>query len=82
LKDEFMAETRGLWLGNFSNKYNGSIFQIDHAANDEDALMQMKVDRELKDAVAKHGEVQIPESFEDQLAEKIEIAKRRVAARA
>jgi hypothetical protein len=42
----------------------------------------MKVDRELKDAVAKHGEVQIPESFEDQLAEKIEIAKRRVAARA
>jgi hypothetical protein len=39
LKDEFMAETRGLWLGNFSNKYNGSIFQIEHAANDEDALM-------------------------------------------
>ena len=40
----------------------------------------MKVDRELKDAVAKHGEVVIPESFEDQLAEKIEIAKKRVAA--
>jgi len=27
--------------------------------------MQMKVDRELKDAVAKHGEVQVPEKFED-----------------
>lgn len=39
----------------------------------------MKVDRELKDAVAKHGEVSIPESFEDQLAEKIEAAKRRIA---
>ena len=43
-------------------------------------LQRMKVDRELKDAIAKHGEVVIPESFEDQLAEKIEIAKKRVAA--
>lgn len=42
----------------------------------------MKVNRELEDAVAKHGEVQIPESFEDQLAEKIELAKKQVAARA
>ena len=42
----------------------------------------MKVNRELEDAVAKHGEVQLPEQFEDQLAEKIEIAKRKVAARA
>lgn len=39
----------------------------------------MKVDRELKDAVAKHGEVVIPEQFEDQLAEKIENAKKRIA---
>jgi len=47
LKDEFMGQTRSLWIGNFSDKRNGSIFQIEHAANDEDALMQMKVDREL-----------------------------------
>ena len=39
----------------------------------------MKVNRELEDAVAKHGEVQIPESFEDQMAEKIELAKRKIA---
>ena len=39
----------------------------------------MKVDRELEDAVAKHGEVQIPEKFEDQLAAKIEDAKRKIA---
>ena len=41
----------------------------------------MKVNRELEEAVAKHGEVEIPEQFEDQLREKIEIAKRKVAAR-
>lgn len=40
----------------------------------------MKVDREMKDAIAKHGEVVIPEQFEDKLAEKIENAKRRIAA--
>jgi len=27
----------------------------------------MKVNRELKDAVSKHGEVEIPEQFEEQL---------------
>jgi len=40
----------------------------------------MKVDREMKDAIAKHGKCVLPEQFEDQLAEKIELAKKRVAA--
>jgi len=42
----------------------------------------MKVNRELEEAIAKHGRVEVPESFEDQFAEKIELAKKRVAARA
>ena len=39
----------------------------------------MKVDREMKDAISKHGEVSIPEEFEDQLADKIKDAKRRIS---
>ena len=39
LKDEFMGQTRQLWQGNFSNKYEGQIFTLDHAASDEEALM-------------------------------------------
>lgn len=39
----------------------------------------MKVNRELEAAVAKHGEVVIPEQFEDQLKDKIENAKKRIA---
>lgn len=39
LKDEFMGHTNQLWLNNFSNKRDGTIFQIEHAASDEDALM-------------------------------------------
>ena len=38
LKDEFMANTRNLWRGNFSNKYRGSIFHQSHKANEEQAL--------------------------------------------
>lgn len=38
LKDEFNANTRNMWRGNFDNKYNGSIFQVPHAANPEEAL--------------------------------------------
>ena len=41
LKDEFMANTRGLWKGNFDSKYDGSIFKLSHRIKEtsEDALM-------------------------------------------
>ena len=42
--------------------------------------MQMKVDRELEEAISKHGEVQVPEEFEDQLKAKIENTKKKIAA--
>ena len=39
LKDEFMANTRGLWKGNFDDKRRGSLFTLDGAtANEEEAL--------------------------------------------
>ena len=40
----------------------------------------MKVNRELQEAVAKHGKVEIPETFEKELEKKIENAKKRIAA--
>ena len=39
IKDEFMGQTRSLWAGNFSDKRDGSIFQLARSANDDDALM-------------------------------------------
>lgn len=65
LKDEFVGQTRGLWQGNFKSKYDGSIFQIDHEADAETALMQEKVNHEMEAAIAKHGKVDRPESFEE-----------------
>jgi len=65
VKDEFMAETRNLWKGNFDCKYDGSIFQIASKASDEDHLTQLKVDRELQEAIAKHGEATVPQTYEE-----------------
>lgn len=39
LKDEFMSSTRGLWLGNFDSKHEGSIFRLPRDANEEESLM-------------------------------------------
>ena len=38
IKDEFMGQTRSMWLGNFDNKRDGSIFSLTRAASKESAL--------------------------------------------
>ena len=45
LKDDFMANTRGLWKGNFDCKYNGSIFKLRQQlkATSEEALTVSKL---------------------------------------
>lgn len=39
----------------------------------------MKVDRELQEAIKKHGEVRLPKSFEDNFKERILSEKNRIA---
>ena len=39
VKDEFMANTKTLWKGNFDSKYNSSIFSVSHKASEEQALI-------------------------------------------
>jgi hypothetical protein len=39
VKDEFMAQTRNLWLGQFSDKRAGNIFQLHHRMSEEDTLI-------------------------------------------
>lgn len=80
LKDEFMAETRNLWRGNFSSKYDGSIFKLAREATEEEALMQAKVDRELEAAIAKHGEVIVPETYESKWESRVENERKKIAA--
>lgn len=39
IKDEFMGQTRNLWIGNFDNKRDGSIFGLRRGASKESALL-------------------------------------------
>lgn len=55
-KEDFVSQTRSLWLNN-TDKYSGKIFNVGGNANEEVTLAQLKVDRELQEAVQKHGEV-------------------------
>lgn len=80
VKDEFMANTRTLWKGNFNNKYDGSIFSVAHEASEEQALTQLKVDRELEAAIAKHGETVIPGKYEDAWEARVENERKKIAA--
>jgi hypothetical protein len=77
LKDDFMNQTRSLWKGE-NSKYDGRIFNLTHNANEEITLSQMKVDRELQAAIAKHGEVTIPKEHEDEFYEKINKKKQEI----
>ena len=70
VKEDFLNQTRSMWRG-LGSKYEGRIFNIAHRANDEITLTQMKVDRELEDAINKHGVVQPPQEFEDQFRDRI-----------
>ena len=64
-------------MGN-ANKYDGRIFNIAHSANEDVTLTQMKVDREMQAAISKHGEVQVPKSYEDQFFENIAEKKKNI----
>ena len=78
LKDDFVGQTRSLWVGE-NSKYNGRLFHVNHRADEEITLTQLKVDRELQEAVAKHGEVHIPERYENQWKRRVEENKHRLA---
>lgn len=75
LKEDFLNQTRSMWRGQ-ADKYDGRIFNLAHRANEEITLTQLKVDRELQEAIAKHGTVTPPQVYEDQFYEKINNKKR------
>jgi hypothetical protein len=70
LKADFMTQTRNLWKG-LSEKDSGRLFHTKLGPNDEDKITLMKVDREMQEAIAKHGEVKVPKKYEDLFFEKV-----------
>jgi len=80
LKKDFLSETRSLWDTTHADKYTGRIFQSRGAAPRDLQLAMQKVDKEMAAAVAKHGEIQMPEtSHIDDFYDKINNKKQDIA---
>lgn len=83
LKEDFLSETRGLWEGNHGDKYTGRIFQSQGStASREFAMAYEKIDRELAQAVQKHGPMNLPTSHVDDFYDKLENEKSKVVQNA
>ncbi len=83
LKEDFLSETRGLWEGNHGDKYTGRIFQSQGStASREFAMAYEKIDRELAQAVQKHGPMNLPTSHVEDFYDKLENEKSKVVQNA
>jgi len=78
LKDDFMHDTGNMWRG-YTDKYNGSSFFVHSEPSEEIKLTQMKVDKELDEAVKKHGEAKIPETYEENFYDRIQKKREQIA---
>jgi len=79
VRDEFMHNTRTLWVGNFDCKHNGSIFRTGRAIEAEDVLIQKRVDQEMNEAVKKHGEIVLPSTHEDEWEARLDAERMKIA---
>ena len=57
LRDDFLSQTRSMWI-NLCNKYEGRVVNIGNIADEKHLAMARRVERELDEAAAKHGEVE------------------------
>lgn len=70
LRDDFISQTRSLWP-NLCDKYEGRVIQINRKMSDKDVQTYERIERELDEAVEKHGKItpypSYPEQFYDDL---------------
>lgn len=72
-----MSETRSLWEGTHADKWNGRLFATQYRSShaNEYSVAMDKVDREMSEAIAKHGKVTIPSHHMDEFYDRIEKEK-------
>lgn len=76
LKEEFRAETMGLWTDTFKDKYAGNIFAGRSIVDEETELYMLRVDREMQAAVRKYGKATLPSDHIEDFYNNIEDGKR------
>merc|ERR1711971_1367499 len=83
LKEEFLSETRGFWEGNHADKYRGRIFASQGAQASRDwAMAYERIDREMTQAVEKHGPMTVPTSHVEEFYDAIDKKKGEIVSKA
>lgn len=78
LRDDFLSQTRSMWI-NLCNKYEGRVVTIGNIADDKHIAMERRVDREIEEAIAKHGEVVPPVAYQVEKEEEVFKSRKRIA---
>ena len=80
LREDFLAQTRNFWRDGSSSKDFSRVLDIGREPdNKEDALMKLKVDKELDEAVKKLGRISTPQSYPDKWQSDIWSKRERIA---
>ncbi len=80
LKEEFASETRGLWENTHADKYTGRIFQSRGELPLDYQLDMHKVDKEMEEAAAKHGDFKVHTSHIKDFYENINQKKKDITS--
>lgn len=78
LRDDFLSQTRSMWI-NLCNKYEGRVVNIANLADDKQIAMARRIDREIDEAIAKHGEIVPPVAHEIEKEEELFKSRKRIA---
>jgi hypothetical protein len=78
LRDDFLSQTRSMWI-NLCNKYEGRVVNIANLADDKQIAMARRIDREIDEAIAKHGEIVPTVAHEVEKEEELFKSRKRIA---
>ncbi len=78
LREDFLGQTRSLWT-DITEKYQGRLFTMQNTPSEEDVMVHMKVEEEMKAAIEKHGKASPFAAVEDAWKEDLRKTRERLA---
>lgn len=78
LRDDFLSQTRSMW-SDLCDKYNGRVITIAHRPSKEHSKLAQRINKELDEAVEKHGVATPFHSYENQFKDKIERKRKEIS---
>lgn len=78
LRDDFLSQTRSMWH-ELSDRYTGRVIQINHTPTERETLLSRTIEREIDEAVLKHGEIEPVVPHEAEMEDRLHKRRKRIA---